>query len=114
MGAVGVVDGQLRGDLMVIRRIEPISAAKVQGVLGAVIGLLIGACFTLLALAFGGLAAASDEGAGAGIVGMLMGAGAIIILPIFYGIFGFIGGLIWAFLYNLAAKFTGGLEIEAS
>jgi hypothetical protein len=101
---------------MVIRRIDPVSAAKVQGVLAAAIGLLIGACFSLIALAFGGLAAsASDEGAiGAGMFGMLLGAGAIIVMPIFYGIFGFIGGLIWAFLYNLAAKFTGGLEVDAS
>lgn len=100
---------------MVIRRINPISAAKVQGVLGAAIGLLIGACISLVAVAFGGLAASqSDEAIGAGMFGMLLGAGAIIVMPIFYGIFGFIGGLIWAFLYNLAAKFTGGIEIETS
>jgi transmembrane protein DUF3566 len=100
---------------MVIRRIDPVSAAKIQGVLGAAIGLLIGACVSLIALAAGGLASASsDEAVGAGLFGMLLGAGAIIIMPIFYGIFGFIGGLIWAFLYNLAAKFTGGLEVDAS
>ena len=100
---------------MVIRRIDPVSAAKIQGVLGAAIGLLIGACFSLMALAFGGLASrASDENFGAGMFGMLLGAGAIIVLPVLYGIFGFIGGLIWAFLYNLAAKFTGGLEVDAS
>jgi hypothetical protein len=100
---------------MVIRRIDPVSAAKVQGTLAAMIGLLIGACISLIALAFGGLAASqSDEAIGAGMFGMLLGAGAIIVMPIFYGIFGFIGGLIWAFLYNLAAKFTGGLEVDAS
>lgn len=100
---------------MVIRRINAISAAKVQGVLGAFIGLLIGACISLVMLAFGGMAAAaSDEGAAAGMMGMLFGVGSIVILPIFYGVVGFIGGLIWAALYNLAAKWTGGLEIEAS
>ena len=32
---------------------------------------------------------------------MFMGAGAIVILPIFYGVFGFIGTLIMASLFNL-------------
>jgi hypothetical protein len=100
---------------MVIRRINPVSAAKVQGVLGAMIGLLIGACISLVALTIGSLASASsDEAIGAGMFGMLLGAGAIVVMPIFYGIAGFIGGLIWAFLFNLASKVTGGLEIEAS
>ena len=39
---------------------------------------------------------------------MLFGAGAIIVLPIFYGVFMFVMGLIQAALYNLAAKWTGG------
>ena len=48
------------------------------------------------------------------------GIAAILILTIAAGvggnaaIFGFIGGLIGAFVYNVAAKFTGGLEVEAS
>ena len=100
---------------MVIRRIDPVSAAKIQGLLMACVGLLIGACISLFALALGGLAASSsDEPVGGAIVGMLFGAGAIIIAPIFYGIIGFISGLISAFFFNFAAKFTGGLVVDAS
>jgi hypothetical protein len=36
------------------------------------------------------------------------GAGAIIILPIFLGVCGFIGGVIGALLYNIVARWTGG------
>ena len=81
----------------------------------ACFGLLIGACFSLFALALGGLAAtASDDPIGGGLISTMLGAGAIIVLPILYGIFGFIGGLIYAFIFNVAAKFTGGLVVDAS
>lgn len=33
-------------------------------------------------------------------------------VPIFYGIMGFIGGVIASAIYNLVARFTGGLEFE--
>jgi hypothetical protein len=38
--------------------------------------------------------------------------GSIILFPLFYGILGFIGGLIMAGLYNLLAGFVGGIEVE--
>ncbi|GAB3386353.1 hypothetical protein [Lysobacter fragariae] len=41
-----------------------------------------------------------------------MGVLAIVILPIVYGICGFIGGALQSFLFNFAARFVGGLEIE--
>lgn len=101
---------------MVIRRVSPVSAGKIGGVVGVVLGLIIGAFFSLIAMVAGGLASATGDGAADGALagGMLFGAGAIVILPIFYGIFCFIGGIIQAFIYNLAAKWVGGIEIEAS
>lgn len=100
---------------MVIRRVSPLSAAKIGGVLYALLGLVIGGIVSLMAMAFGGaIAAASDQANGAPMVGMLFGAGAIIVMPICYGVLGFIGTLISAALYNIAAKFTGGIEVEAA
>jgi len=98
---------------MRIRRVDPISAAKVGGVLYAGLGLVIGACVSLVVMVIGGAAALSDEGNHAApFVGMLFGAGSIVILPIFYGVLGAVMMLITALLYNLAAKIAGGLVIE--
>jgi hypothetical protein len=43
---------------------------------------------------------------------LLFGAGSVIFLPIFYGILGFVLGLITALLYNLVARLVGGIQIE--
>jgi hypothetical protein len=96
---------------MVIKRISPMSCAKVSGLLYAVIGLLIGACFTLFLTTLGSLIPQDEQQMG-GFVGMLFGAGAIVILPVFYGVLGFIGGAILAVVYNFIAGWTGGIEIE--
>ena len=99
---------------MVIKRVNPMSAARVSGVLGVLLGLLIGACVSLFMVVAGGTIAAASDKPGGAIAGLLFGAGAIIILPIFYGVFMFIMGLIQAALYNLAARWTGGIEIDAA
>ena len=99
---------------MVIKRVNPISAAKVSGMLGVLLGLVIGVCISLFALAFGGAMAAASDEPGAAAFGMFMGVGSIVIFPIFYGVFMFIMGLIQAALYNVAAKWAGGLEVDAA
>ena len=47
-----------------------------------------------------------------GAVSIGFGAAAIVVLPIFYGVIGAIGGLVTAFLYNLVAGVVGGIEID--
>jgi hypothetical protein len=93
---------------MVIKRFEPLSVGKIAGILYAAIGLVIGVIVSLAAT-IGGLAGHSDFGA---FTGGLVGIGAIIILPIFYGVLGFVVAIIAAWLYNLAAGFVGGIEID--
>ena len=99
---------------MVIRRVGVVSLAKLMGLMYAAIGLLFGVVYALFAVIGGGamLAMGGEEGAVGG--GMMMGIGlaAVVLAPIFYGIAGFLGGLISAFFYNLAAKYTGGVEID--
>ena len=88
---------------MVIKRIDPLSAAKIGGIIAAAIGLLAGVVFFLVSSLFGA-ALGQQEGGGLAMFGGAMG---MVLLPILYGIFGFIGGLIQAFIYNLAAGFVG-------
>ena len=94
---------------MIVRRIDPLSLGKVSGVLYAAIGLIIGGIVSLVSIVGGALA--QDDGS-SGVFGMVFGAAAIIILPIFYGVFGFIGSLIAAALYNVVASAVGGVEVD--
>ena len=97
---------------MVLKRINSFSAAKVGGLFGVILGFIIGAFISLGALLLGGLASAAGDEAGGAFAGMIFGAGAIIILPIFYGCVMFVGVLIQTALYNVAAKWVGGIEVE--
>jgi hypothetical protein len=85
-----------------------------MGVLYAIVGLLMGVVFSLV-FVFAGLAGQLSEVTGgmrAGPLGFMLGIGSIIFFPICYGILGAVGGLIAAALYNVIAKYTGGIEIE--
>jgi hypothetical protein len=87
---------------MKIKRIEPKSLAKVLGFLYAIFGFIAGIIISILALS------ARGENGGSPIFGV----GAIIFVPLFYSIAGFIGGYITAWIYNFVAKRVGGIEIE--
>lgn len=93
--------------MVVVKSIGAVSAMKIQGILAAFFGLIIGAFLSLFAVL--GMASGSSE---LGALSALVGVGAIIIVPIFYGICGAIGGLIIALVYNVCAKVVGGLEVE--
>lgn len=94
---------------MVIKSVGALSCAKIVGTLYAVIGLLIGACFSLIAMV-GGFAAGGERGLGA--YSTMFGIAGIVVLPIVYGILGFITTLIGAWLYNVLAGMVGGVELE--
>lgn len=106
---------------MIIRRIDPVSLGKIQGLVMAVFG-LIGAMLWGGMLAIGGMAAMNAGGPGGGPgggppagVGALMGGLALVMviaMPVMYGVMGFVGGIIAGVVYNLASGFLGGLEIE--
>ena len=93
---------------MVIKRFEPLSVGKVAGVLYGAMGLFVGVIVSL-ATTIGGLAGHDAFGA---LAGGLVGIGAVVLLPILYGGLGFVVAIIAAWLYNLAAGFVGGIEIE--
>jgi hypothetical protein len=93
---------------MVIKRIAPLSCAKIAGTLYAVLGLFIGAIFSLIATV-GGFGSNNPGIPG---LGAMIGVGAIVAAPIFYGCLGFVGALIGTWLYNLVAGMVGGIELE--
>ena len=94
---------------MIVRSIAPFSVAKVAGVLYALLGVIVGAFFALAALA-GAFAGADNSG----IIGSIMGVGAIVVFPLLYGCMGFVFTLIGAWLYNLVAGMVGGIRFEVA
>jgi hypothetical protein len=96
---------------IVIKKLDVLSVAKIGGVFGIIIGFIAGLFIALFAGIFGAMGSMTGlPGAG-----FAAGAGflAIIIVPIFYGIFMFIWGAIIAFLYNIIASRTGGIVFES-
>ncbi|WP_406659898.1 hypothetical protein V7O66_08585 [Methanolobus sp. ZRKC3] len=90
-----------------VKRMGAMSLGKILGFMYAIFGLIIGAFISLFSIGnmmYGGFGAAS----------MFFGIGAIIAFPVFYGIMGFISGLLMALFYNLIAGWVGGLEVEVN
>ena len=90
-----------------LTKIGVLSLGKISGAIYAVMGLILGAIITLTSLGMDSMM--GNEGAFAGLP---FGVGAIIVVPIFYGIMGFIVGVISALIFNVVSRFMGGLEIE--
>lgn len=93
---------------MILKRVGPLSIAKVLGLLYAVLGLVFGAFLAL----FGSLGAMAGEERMSGIYGLFFGVGALFFMPVLYGGMGFVFGLVGAALYNLTAGMVGGIEVE--
>jgi len=92
-----------------VRNINPVQLGVVSGVLYALLALVIALLmlpFMTMFSHFGG--GMGRMGAGLGVFG---GTTVIIMLPVFYGVTGFVGGIITALIYNLVAAWTGGIEI---
>ena len=91
---------------MIIKSFNPMSVAKLSGAMYAAMGFIFGAFMALISLFRTGAAASQS-----GIMGVVFGMGAIIFLPIMYGILGLVSGFIGALIYNFIAGKIGGIEI---
>jgi hypothetical protein len=93
---------------MVIKRIGPMSCARISGTLYAIMGILLGAIFSVAALA-GAFTGDSSQGPFAA---AFFGVAAILVLPVLYGGVGFVAMFIAAWLYNFLAELVGGIELD--
>lgn len=93
---------------MVITRIGPMSCARISATLYAIMGIVLGAIFSVAALAGAFTGDSSQEPFAA----TVFGVAAIIILPVLYGGIGFLATLIAAWLYNVLAGVVGGVELD--
>lgn len=93
---------------MVVKSIGVASAAKIYGAISGAFGLVFGFLLAFASLVGAGF---SDTTEGA-FLAPVFGVGAIIILPIVYGVMGLIGGAIAAVLYNVFAGMVGGVRLD--
>ena len=92
---------------MILRRIDPMSLAKVYAVVVAVMMLVFALPAGCMMSMVGSL-----TGEGAGAFGAGMGFFLLILYPLFGLILGFISGFLVAWVYNLVAERIGGVELE--
>ncbi len=90
--------------MAIVRRVGPGSAFKVGLVLYALIGLVLGICMAFVSMVAGTLGSMGQSAApGARLFGFF---------PLIYGLIGGVFGAIGAAIYNLAAGWVGGLEVD--
>lgn len=98
-----------------IKKIKVRSFVKFQTVVGAIIGLCCGILYSIDGLIIDSLVSIgwlfSNETPGLSF-GTVLAFGALVGRPIIFAFFGFLLGFIEALLYNLYAKWFGGLELN--
>ncbi|HWW75336.1 MAG TPA: hypothetical protein VNZ44_08070 [Pyrinomonadaceae bacterium] len=97
-----------------VKRVGVFSLAKIYSITMAAAGVIIGVIYGLLFMAVGGAMMANGRnGAGAaGASSLAIGLIMMVAIPIFYGVLGFIAGLVGGAIYNVAARTVGGIELE--
>ncbi len=96
---------------LTVRSLGVLALGKVMGCIYGFFGLIFGALFSLFSVV-GGMGMMGSEMGSEQAIPLLFGVGAIIILPLLYGVMGFLAGLLTALIYNLCAGFIGGVEME--
>jgi hypothetical protein len=90
----------------IIKSVGVLSVARILGLLYACIGLISAPLFLIAGASWAALGQQNNPLAG------IFGVGFAVLMPVAYGIMGFVMGAISALLYNLFAKWVGGFELE--
>ena len=93
--------------MSVLKRVSPASAFKVGLVAYGIVGLIVGVFCSLIAVTGARFASHAHMP-----IVSRVGVFAVIFCPIFYGIIGGIAAVIAAGIYNLAAGWVGGVEVD--
>ena len=91
-----------------IKRIDPMSAAKVSATVGIIMGLIL----AILSFAFSRFVPMQGMMSSMSLSLPTSGIATLVMLPISYAIFGFISGFVWSVIYNFIADKIGGVKID--
>ena len=89
-----------------IKRIAPLQLGKMLAILYGIMGLLFIPIFLFMSVVSSRLP--EEQRAGM----MVFGVGFAVAAPIMYAAMGFIFGALGAVIYNVVAKWVGGIEVE--
>lgn len=90
-----------------INKVGVFSFGKILAAINGIFGLVVGAFMSLMALRVGLMMGAAGFNSG-----LLSGLGAIIMIPIFYAMIGYVSGVIIAAIFNGITGIFGGLEVD--
>jgi hypothetical protein len=93
-----------------LKRVGALSFAKMQGAVMGVIGLLFGLIYGAILVVTGIVALVAGQKAG--MIALLGGVAFVILAPLFYAALGFLFGALSAWIYNIVARYVGGIELE--
>ncbi|MFY9742089.1 MAG: hypothetical protein WA252_06405 [Candidatus Sulfotelmatobacter sp.] len=92
--------------MQIVKSVGVMSVAKIMGLVYGCLGLIFAPFFLLIGLL--GSVAGGHRTPFAGALGVIFA----LLMPILYGLMGFLMGAIGGGLYNLFAKLVGGFEVE--
>ena len=93
-----------------VKRFGILSVAKIQSAVMGAMGLFIGLIYAVILTVTGIIAVIGGTKAG---IMMIVGAvAAVVLVPIFYAVIGFVFGALSAWVYNIVAGRVGGIELE--
>lgn len=99
--------------MQTIKSVGVLSVAKIMGFIYGTMALIFVPFFLLFGLlgAMGAMASSehSNPFAALGVIGVVLLS---LFIPLVYGAIGFVAGAIGALIYNLMAKWVGGIQIE--
>src|SRR5215203_5332273 len=97
-----------------VKRVGVFSYAKITAVTMAAFGVILGVIYGLIFMVVGGamMAGGGRNSGTAGASSLVIGLIMMVAIPVFYGVIGFIAGLIGGAIYNVASGFVGGIELE--
>ena len=93
-----------------IKRFEPLSVMKIAAICYALLGLLEGAMFSVIfsIVPFAG----QDTPQFPRFFGLFFSGFAIVIFPIMFAVIGAVFGGLGAVVYNVSARYVGGIQVE--
>jgi hypothetical protein len=93
-----------------IKKFEPLSVMKIAAICYAILGVLEGAMFSFI-FSIASLAPAGTQQMPHW-MGFLFGGLSILVFPVLFAVIGAVAGGLGAVIYNVSARYVGGIQVE--